>query len=129
MASTDPLVNRLIIYTINNGALTSITSITIILFLTLQPDNLIYASVYLNLANVYSSSLLSTLNSRKAHRQHVTIETIELGTSIPWENTNRIFSGESQSTEIPELDASDTDIKVSARGTMIHIPDKARMVP
>ncbi|KAK0458168.1 uncharacterized protein EV420DRAFT_1682069 [Desarmillaria tabescens] len=63
--STDNLINRLMIYTINNGLLTGVTDLLVIAFNIAYPSNLVYLSVYQVVANLYSNSFLATLNARK----------------------------------------------------------------
>ncbi|KAK7054526.1 hypothetical protein VNI00_003724 [Paramarasmius palmivorus] len=81
--STDTLINKLILYTINNGALTSVASIAVVLFFKLQPESLIFWAIYQSLCYLFASSLLSTLNSRRTIFQpsaYVTVNALELGT-------------------------------------------------
>ncbi|PBK71169.1 hypothetical protein ARMSODRAFT_65716 [Armillaria solidipes] len=62
---TDTIINKLIIYAINNGLLTGVTDLLIIVFNRVYPGNLVYLSLYQVVANLYSNSFLATLNSRK----------------------------------------------------------------
>ncbi|KAK0443607.1 hypothetical protein EV421DRAFT_1903621 [Armillaria borealis] len=79
---TDTIINKLIIYAINNGLLTgqrhsiilclltndvhfSVTDLLVIVFNQVYPSNLIYLSLYQVVANLYSNSFLATLNSRR----------------------------------------------------------------
>ncbi|KAK0458187.1 uncharacterized protein EV420DRAFT_384254 [Desarmillaria tabescens] len=62
---TDTIINRLIIYTINNGLLTGVTDLLIIAFEIAYPNNLVYLSLYQVVANLYFNSFLATLNSRQ----------------------------------------------------------------
>ncbi|KAK7054510.1 hypothetical protein VNI00_003708 [Paramarasmius palmivorus] len=81
--STDTIITKLIIYTINNGALTTAVIIAIMIFLRLRPDDLIFFAIYQTL--VYTSSLLSTLNSRgllKDSSVHITLDTLEFGAMV-----------------------------------------------
>ncbi|KAK0476154.1 hypothetical protein IW261DRAFT_1609763 [Armillaria novae-zelandiae] len=63
---TDTLINRLIIYAVHNGLITSVADIFVIVFNMTYPDNLVYLSVYQIVANLYSNTFLATLNARKA---------------------------------------------------------------
>ncbi|KAF9553880.1 hypothetical protein CPC08DRAFT_822049 [Agrocybe pediades] len=68
IASTDTIINRLMIYTINNGILTSIFDVIVIIFETTQIDNLIFLAIYQVVGNLYTNSMMATLNSRKSIR-------------------------------------------------------------
>ncbi|KDR70469.1 hypothetical protein GALMADRAFT_144753 [Galerina marginata CBS 339.88] len=65
MKQTDRLINRLMMYTINCGVLTSILDIVTLALLIARPMDLLFFAVSQVLATVYSNSLLATLNSRK----------------------------------------------------------------
>jgi hypothetical protein len=62
---TDTLINRLIVYAIHNGLITSVADIFVIVFNIAYPKNLVYLSVYQIVANLYSNSFLATLNARR----------------------------------------------------------------
>ncbi|KAK0237743.1 hypothetical protein EDD85DRAFT_555306 [Armillaria nabsnona] len=62
---TDTLINRLIVYAIHNGLITSVADIFVIAFNIAYPKNLVYLSVDLIVANLYSNSFLATLNARR----------------------------------------------------------------
>ncbi|KAI0776575.1 hypothetical protein BD413DRAFT_610196 [Trametes elegans] len=85
---TDNLVDRIISWTVNNGLLTSIVGMTVIITFSVMPDNMIFLGVHLLLSKrtsnpstrirlptltlraahtVYANSLLGTLNFRRAH--------------------------------------------------------------
>ncbi|KAK7027992.1 hypothetical protein VNI00_015078 [Paramarasmius palmivorus] len=135
---TDTLINRLILYTINNGALTTAASIAVMIFLT--SHSLIYYVIYMTVAHcsgslrfdcdvtltlccstVYIGSLLSTLNSRDQivnSRKHITIDTVELG-SLQFANgwiastnagTNATKAGEIKVTRMVNVGVWDTGL-------------------
>ncbi|KAK0458201.1 uncharacterized protein EV420DRAFT_1544130 [Desarmillaria tabescens] len=62
---TDTIINRLMVYAVHNGLITSIADIFVIAFNTAYPSNLVYLSVYQIVANLYSNSFLATLNARR----------------------------------------------------------------
>ncbi|KAK0200034.1 hypothetical protein DFS33DRAFT_213487 [Desarmillaria ectypa] len=62
---TDTIINRLMVYAVHNGLLTAVADILVIAFNTAYPSNLIYLAVYQVVANLYSNSLLATLNARR----------------------------------------------------------------
>ncbi|KAK0459933.1 hypothetical protein IW261DRAFT_1578097 [Armillaria novae-zelandiae] len=62
---TDTLINRLIVYAVHNGLITSVADIFVIAFNIAYPQNLIYLAIYQIVANLYSNSFLATLNARR----------------------------------------------------------------
>uniref|UniRef100_A0A0W0G5Z1 DUF6534 domain-containing protein n=1 Tax=Moniliophthora roreri TaxID=221103 RepID=A0A0W0G5Z1_MONRR len=67
--STDTRINKLIVHAVNNGVLTVVAIILVIIFIITKPRNLLYEAVLQVIGNLYANSLLSTLNSRKTHMQ------------------------------------------------------------
>ncbi|KAL5531066.1 hypothetical protein ACEPAG_3942 [Sanghuangporus baumii] len=64
---TNTLINKLISYTINTSALTSLCSVITLILAVSMPHNFVYGSVYFLIAKLYVNSLLATLNSRTPH--------------------------------------------------------------
>lgn len=62
---TDTLINRLMVYAVHNGLITSVADIFVIAFNIAYPKNLVYLAVYQVVANLYSNSFLATLNARR----------------------------------------------------------------
>ncbi|KAF9461460.1 hypothetical protein BDZ94DRAFT_1237698 [Collybia nuda] len=54
---TDTMINRLIMYTVNNGIL---TSILIIILMTTQPHKFAFLALYLNYSHLHTNSALAT---------------------------------------------------------------------
>jgi len=67
--STDKLINKLMVYAINNGILTSVFDIIVLIFVTTEPDNLIFFAFSQVLGNLYTNSMMATLNSRRSFAQ------------------------------------------------------------
>ncbi|KAK0452576.1 hypothetical protein EV421DRAFT_2015389 [Armillaria borealis] len=65
MKRTDTLINRLIVYAVHNGLITSVADIFVLAFNIAYPKNLVYLSIYQIVANLYSNSFLATLNARR----------------------------------------------------------------
>jgi len=66
LESTNTLINKLMTHTINNGILTSVFDIIVLVFVTIQPDNMIFLAIFQVVGNLYTNSMLATLNSRKS---------------------------------------------------------------
>ncbi|KAJ7088888.1 hypothetical protein B0H15DRAFT_1022378 [Mycena belliarum] len=68
---TETMVNRLILFTINTGLLTSLCAIASLVSLIVSPKTLIYASFYFCIGRLYSNSLLASLNARNIIRGRI----------------------------------------------------------
>ncbi|OBZ79056.1 hypothetical protein A0H81_00119 [Grifola frondosa] len=66
--STNTIMNKIIMYTISSGLLTSITDIVILICFLTMPNNLVYLFFYGFVNNFYANSLLAMLNSRESLR-------------------------------------------------------------
>ncbi|PFH46688.1 hypothetical protein AMATHDRAFT_69282 [Amanita thiersii Skay4041] len=63
---SDTMINRLIIFVVNTGVLTSICAIAALISLVVSPRTLIYAAFYFCIGRLYTNSFLATLNARKS---------------------------------------------------------------
>jgi len=66
--STDTLINKLMAYAINNGLLTSILDIVVLVFTT-SGGSLIFWAIFQIIGNLYTNSMMATLNSRRSLAQ------------------------------------------------------------
>ncbi|KIP06228.1 hypothetical protein PHLGIDRAFT_19513 [Phlebiopsis gigantea 11061_1 CR5-6] len=64
----DSLVNRLTLYAVNTGILTSAVSVATMILYNLMPDNFIFMALYFVLSKLYANSFLATLNTRRVLR-------------------------------------------------------------
>ncbi|KAF9267071.1 hypothetical protein L218DRAFT_955541 [Marasmius fiardii PR-910] len=64
MRKTDAIVNRLILFCVRTGALTTLCAICSLITISVLPNTFIYITFYCTLARWYTTSLLSTLNAR-----------------------------------------------------------------
>ncbi|KAJ7507868.1 hypothetical protein B0H11DRAFT_147767 [Mycena galericulata] len=78
LARTDSLINRLLVYTINNGILTSAFDIITLFQVTAEAHNLIFLAVFQVVGSLYTNSMLATLNSRKPHMVISTVGDVNL---------------------------------------------------
>uniref|UniRef100_A0A0W0G7A0 DUF6534 domain-containing protein n=1 Tax=Moniliophthora roreri TaxID=221103 RepID=A0A0W0G7A0_MONRR len=62
---SDLLVNKLSLYAINTGALTSVMSLGALIFYDIQPTTFQFLAFYFTLSKLYAISLMCTLNTRK----------------------------------------------------------------
>ncbi|OJT13595.1 hypothetical protein TRAPUB_9860 [Trametes pubescens] len=95
---TDHLANKLTFWAINIGALTSIVDVLVLAF-SEATSNLIFLALYTVVGNLYSNSLLATLNIRIYARTQVLGED---GTSLPLAsikfNSGKVTTGPGGST-------------------------------
>ncbi|KAK0457412.1 uncharacterized protein EV420DRAFT_1688333 [Desarmillaria tabescens] len=79
--SSDSVVNRLTVYAINTGVLTSTVSITTLILYDLYPTNFVFMAFYFVLSKLYAISFMCTLNTRHIVRGRGTDR--EIGTASP----------------------------------------------
>ncbi|KAI0716550.1 hypothetical protein C8Q76DRAFT_411635 [Earliella scabrosa] len=65
--ATDNAVDRVVSWTVNNGFLTSVVGLTVVVTFSTMTTNMVFCGVHLLLSKLYANSLLGTLNFRKAH--------------------------------------------------------------
>lgn len=70
------ILDRLITYTVRSGLITSISAIALVICFQTMPDNLVWMAVYAFVPKLYSNSLLSALNARKALRDNVQLNSV-----------------------------------------------------
>ncbi|KAH7917128.1 hypothetical protein BV22DRAFT_1135670 [Leucogyrophana mollusca] len=63
-ARTDTLIDKLVIYTVNTGLLTSLFTLADLLCAITMQDNLIYIGLYFCLSKLYTNAFQAILNSR-----------------------------------------------------------------
>jgi len=62
---SDTLINRLIIYSVNTGMLTSVFSAAVLATYNIMPINFVYMSLYFILCKLFANSCIATLNTRR----------------------------------------------------------------
>ncbi|OJA15833.1 hypothetical protein AZE42_04028 [Rhizopogon vesiculosus] len=67
-ANTESLINKLTIYAVNTGLLTSTFSASTLILFNLMPTNFVFIGFYFVLSKLYAISFLATLNTRKIIR-------------------------------------------------------------
>jgi hypothetical protein len=77
LGTMDKVVGSIIVYTVNNGALTCVSTIVSMICWLTMPHNLIFMALHFVIAKMYANSLLATLNTRKALR----------GRTVPFKET------------------------------------------
>ncbi|KAF8884771.1 hypothetical protein BD779DRAFT_1535204 [Infundibulicybe gibba] len=89
--STARLVDKLIIWTIQNGLLTSLAGTVTSVCLHTMPDNFVWVSVFMVLTRLFSNSFLASVNTRKDLRKldtgSATIDQSEVFTSVEFSSS------------------------------------------
>jgi len=84
---SDTIINKLIIFVVNTGVLTSCCAIASLISLVLSPDSLIYAAFYFCIGRFYTNSFLATLNARDSIKGNVD-DTSYMMMSLPCSGTD-----------------------------------------
>ncbi|KAF8814868.1 hypothetical protein BYT27DRAFT_7156633 [Phlegmacium glaucopus] len=79
---SDTIINKLIIFVVNTGVLTTCCAMASLISLILSPNSLIYASFYFCIGRFYTNSFLATLNARRSIKDSVD-DTSYMMMSIP----------------------------------------------
>ncbi|KAI0050252.1 hypothetical protein FA95DRAFT_1603760 [Auriscalpium vulgare] len=67
-SNMDHVIDLIMIYTVNNGALTTFATIVSMICWLAMPHNLIFMALHFGIAKLYANSLLGTLNTRNQLR-------------------------------------------------------------
>ncbi|KAI6126783.1 hypothetical protein F5141DRAFT_356260 [Pisolithus sp. B1] len=70
LSRTINLVDKLTIWAIETGLVTSINAVLVTVFFSLQRTTFIWSALYIVLADVYTNTFLAALNSRTSHVEH-----------------------------------------------------------
>ncbi|KAI9447667.1 hypothetical protein H4582DRAFT_15103 [Lactarius indigo] len=68
LGTMDKVIGSIIIYTVNNGAITCVSTIVSMICWLTMPHNLIFMALHFAIGKMYANSLLATLNTRQALR-------------------------------------------------------------
>ncbi|KAF9222065.1 hypothetical protein BS17DRAFT_784363 [Gyrodon lividus] len=93
---SDTMINKLILFSINTGLLTSVCAIASLVSISVWPDTFIYIAFYFSLGRLYCNSLLATLNARKGIRNDSRNDEMSLSLQGVPQKTNQSMIGTSQ---------------------------------
>jgi len=68
LGTLDKVIGSIIVYTVNNGAITCVSTIASMICWLTMPHNLIFMALHFAISKMYANSLLATLNTRRALR-------------------------------------------------------------
>ncbi|KAH8826956.1 hypothetical protein DL96DRAFT_1815997 [Flagelloscypha sp. PMI_526] len=125
LSSTHTLLNKLMLYAINTGAVTSIASIlTVIFTVVFGQGNMVYGAVYFMTGRLYLISMLASLNAREGLRKGMALSvnmsdftSSRTGTNTRVENST--FPGVSDAKRGFDMDPKDTVVMIR-RGVTVH---------
>lgn len=80
---TDHLIDAIMLYTFNNGALTCVTTIISMICWLAMPRNLVFLGLHFAISKLYVNSLLATLNSRRSIRKRPKMGKVEGDHALP----------------------------------------------
>ncbi|KAE9392351.1 hypothetical protein BT96DRAFT_1023613 [Gymnopus androsaceus JB14] len=66
--SSDTMINKLTLFAVNTGALTSLCAVASLISILAAPNTFIYIPFFFSMGRLYTNSLLATLNARKSIR-------------------------------------------------------------
>ncbi|KJA15403.1 hypothetical protein HYPSUDRAFT_194341 [Hypholoma sublateritium FD-334 SS-4] len=67
---SDTIINKLIVFVVNTGVLTTCCAIAALICLVASPNSLLYASFYFCIGRLYTNSFLATLNARTSFQSN-----------------------------------------------------------
>ncbi|KAK7681926.1 hypothetical protein QCA50_014888 [Cerrena zonata] len=65
----ESVIDSIIVYTIETSAITSLTTISSLIFWLIMPNNLIFIALHFVISKLYANVLFATLNARKVLRR------------------------------------------------------------
>ncbi|KAF9247140.1 hypothetical protein BU15DRAFT_69979 [Melanogaster broomeanus] len=93
---SDTMINKLILFSMNTGLLTSICAVASLVSISVWPNTFIYIMFYFCLGRLYCNSLLATLNARKGLRGDSQNDEMSLSLQGVKHKTNQSMAGTSQ---------------------------------
>lgn len=133
---SDTMINRLILFVVNTGVMTSLAASGAFISLLASPHTLLYAPWYLFSGRLYTNSLLASLNARKfvTNGRRVVDETSDIFVSMPQfltSSTSRPTTKASQNIAI-RVDTTQEQYALDSRGKIqggIDYDLKSQQVP
>ncbi|KAG1813384.1 hypothetical protein EV424DRAFT_63422 [Suillus variegatus] len=106
---SDTMINKLILFSINTGLLTSICAVMSLVSITVWDGTFIYIAFYFCLGRLYCNSLLATLNARKSLRGDTRDENMSLSLQGIQKSSNS--TGTAQKEYVRDEYSSATELK------------------
>jgi len=130
MESSVELINRLIIWTVETGMLTSITSIVVLISFQMMNLNYVWFGLFFSLGKLYSNSLLASLNARTSNRKKLGTQMFSESLIFPLSKSqvtiNKPYSS-SMFSERPTRASTPTSTRsIDSTSTTISITEPSR---
>ncbi|KIL00285.1 hypothetical protein PAXRUDRAFT_8311 [Paxillus rubicundulus Ve08.2h10] len=119
---SDTMINKLILFSVNTGLLTSVCAVASLVSISLWPDTFIYIGFYFCLGRLYCNSLLATLNARKGLRGDSHNDEMSLSLQGVQHKTTQSMVGTSQK-RVPN------NISIKIDTTQEYVRDEVGRVP
>lgn len=119
MKRTDNMLNQLLLYSINTGAVTSFCAVLVIIMFLCLPTNLAFVGVVQVQSKLYAISLLASLNNRERLRiNNPTNITTEGITSSPMPRFSAIKPSQQKSSYLQPIEFRSTNVTdIDGNGT------------
>lgn len=115
---SDTVINRLILFSLNTGLLTSIDALLSLITITVLPNTFVYILFFVTISRLYTNSLLATLNNRKS-----------LSGGLGDESTGETsFSQRNNRSRAVELEAPGTIKGLGTRGLSIKVNTESETI-
>ncbi|KAI0264002.1 hypothetical protein BC834DRAFT_286945 [Gloeopeniophorella convolvens] len=122
-AKSDTLINRLILYSVNTGILTSACSVAVLVTYNIMPANFIFIGFYFVLCKLYANSCVATLNTRRfVHGKGTDREDATMPTFLMIANPFSRSRGERE----PK---SDTHLEIGVHQQQISVTSESDKIP
>ncbi|KDQ51140.1 hypothetical protein JAAARDRAFT_199358 [Jaapia argillacea MUCL 33604] len=115
--SMDFVIDTILLYTINNGVLTCISTIISLVCWIVMPQNLVFLGFHFAISKLYANSFLATLNTRDSLRER-SQGSSERGHQLPVIFPNRHTSGRMLSQGDIPLDGRTTKLQINVEKTI-----------
>ncbi|KAF9443987.1 hypothetical protein P691DRAFT_808039 [Macrolepiota fuliginosa MF-IS2] len=95
------VIDRLIIWTVRSGLMTSLTALTMLIVFRIAPRTSYWSAIYICLGKLYSNTIISTLNGRQQLRNSISSTTaIDLSTKFTSRRPNSGWSRRSPTSPV-----------------------------
>ncbi|KAI0306842.1 hypothetical protein B0F90DRAFT_1813705 [Multifurca ochricompacta] len=127
LGTMDEVIDSIIAYTVNNGALTCVSTIVSMICWLTMPKNLIFMALHFVISKMYANSLLATLNMRQSLRGRA-VPSKEGGHPMPVLFPDS-FNRHNRSRQIPDMTIDFDDIESKGVRPISPSPEGGAITP
>jgi len=117
---TDEVIDAIIVYTINNGTLTCLSTIASMIFWLTLRKNLVFMALHFVIAKMYANSLLGTLNMRRKFRGRAITQKETAAEPTPVRFPD-IYGQGNRIRQAHQIGSIDFDETVTMADTKLHV--------